>query len=64
MTKIFEICISLQNIKIYTPIKRSRRAELKNICFDLIWTFIQKIKKQPLETLVRPLRSKIYRIKT
>ena len=40
MTKIFEICISLQNIKIYTPIERSRQAELKNIYFDLICTFI------------------------
>jgi hypothetical protein len=26
---------SLQKINIYTPIDRSRRAKLKNICFDL-----------------------------
>ena len=36
MTKIFEICIYLQNIKIYTPIEISRRDEL----LDVYWTFI------------------------
>ena len=40
MTQLsIETRISLQNIKIYTPIDRSRRVEFKNIYFDLIWTF-------------------------
>ena len=40
--------------------------ELKNICFDLIWTFIpiQNFKKPPFNNRIRPLRSKTYRIKT
>ena len=40
IAKIFEICILLQNINIYTPIDRYRRAELKYIIFELIWTLI------------------------
>ena len=50
MTKIFEIYFSPQNLKIYTPIERSRRAELKYIIFDLFMTFIciKKLKNHRL----------------
>ena len=46
MTKILKNIFFLQNINIYTPIDRSRQAELIYIIFDLIWNFfhIKKIK--------------------
>ena len=64
MTKIFEISFFPQNLKIYTPIERSRRAELKYIIFDIIWTFfhVKKFKKPSLKSQIWFLRPKINRM--